>query len=473
MKNKKRLVNLLVGPALFLLCYFLLPKSVFAEAASRGAIGTVAWMAFWWITAPVDLAVTALLPIGLNALFQMTDMAPVIANYASETILLLLGASIITATWEETGLDRRIAAKFLALLGSNMRTQVVFWFMLTTILSSILPNAVVCATITPIAVSMLRYVGETDIAKSKKGSLILLTIAYGAGLGGLATPLGGAMNLVTVDYLQQLTGQEYMYTSWVVRFLPIVIVLVISNILMLLIGVKKSDELGGTKEYFSQQYKAMPKMKMEETLSLLLFVIATVLAFTRQLYQDLLPGLKPAYAFIICGILAFLVTKHDGERLIRWRSTEKRIGWELIYVFAGGLALGTLVNNSGAAEALGKFVASTNLTGGFGTVLIIVTLTLILSDVTSNTATAAVAIPIVISIVQGIGKDPIPYVYIASIGVNLSYMLPTSIRAIPVGYGLEPKYMLKKGLPITIVVIALMSILGYILLKYWPAFSTI
>ena len=77
------------------------------------------------------------------------------------------------------------------------------------------------------------------------------------------------------------------------------------------------------------------------------------------------------------------------------------------------------------------------------------------------------------SIAQGIGKDPIPYVYIASIGVNLSYMLPTSIRAIPVGYGLEPKYMLKEGVPLTIIVIILMTVISYVLLNYWPAFSTV
>lgn len=472
-KDKRRLVDIIIGPVLFLLCYFCLPVTVFEESTARAAIGTVAWMAYWWITAPIDLAVTGFLPMVINALFQITDMSAVISNYASETIILLLGASILSASWEETGLDNRIAARFLALVGSNLRTQIIFWFLLCTLLSSVLPNAVVCATITPIAVSMLRYVGEKDIAKSRVGSLILLTIAYAAGLGGLASPLGGAMNLVTVDYLEQLTGQEYMYTSWVVRFFPIMVVLVISNLIMLLIGVKKEEEIGGSKEYFVQQYKAMDPMSREEKWSLTLFLVATVLAFTRQLYQDMLPGLKPAYAFIICAVISFLVTRHDGERLMMWKSTEKRIGWELIYVFAGGLALGTLVNNSGAAAAVGDWVASTNLNGGFGTVLIIITVTLVLSDITSNTATAAVAIPIVIGIIQGIGKDPIPYVYIASIGVNLSYTLPTSIRAIPVGYGLEPKYMLKKGVPISIVVIILMSITGYLLLNYWPAFSTI
>ena len=472
-KNLQRTMALIVGPVLFILCYFCLPSAIFTTASARAAIGTVAWMAFWWIAGPIDYAVTAFLPIALNALFEMTDMSAVIANYASETILLLLGASILTASWQETGLDNRIAAKFLSMVGSSLRVQLIFWFLLCAGLSAILPNAVVCATVTPIAVSMLNYVGEKEISKSRIGSLLLLTIAYATGVGGLASPLGGAMNLVTVDYLEQLTGQEYMYTSWVIRFLPIMVVLITSNIFMLLIGCKKEHNLGGSKEYFIEQYRAMPKMSKEEIASLALFVIATVLSFTRQFYQSMLPGLKPAYVFIICAILSFLITRKDGGRLMKWKSTQKKVVWELMYVFAGGLAVGTLVSNSGAAENIGTLVAGSNLTGGFGTVVVIITLTVILSDITSNTATAAVAIPIVIGIIQGIGENPIPYVYIASIGVNLSYMLPTSIRAIPVGYGLEPKYMLKKGVPITIVVIILMSVLSYFMMKFWPAFSTI
>lgn len=472
-KNKKRLILALIGPVLFILCYFLIPESVFGSAKANAAVGTVAWMAFWWITGAVDFAVTGFLPIAVNAIFQITDMSSVISNYASETILLLLGASILTASWEETGLDRRIAAKFLSLVGNKLRTQIVFWFILCATLSAILPNAVVCAAMTPIAVSMLRYVGIDDIGKSRIGSTLLLTIAYATGVGGLASPLGGAMNLVTVDYLEQVTGQEFMYAAWVVRFLPIIIVLVLSNIVMLLLGCKKTDELGQSKEFFKEQYRALPKMTREEGLSLGLFLIATALSFTRQLYQAYLPGLKPAYVFICCAILSFFITKKDGSRLMEWKSTQKKIVWDLIYVFAGGLALGTLINGSGAAKAIGNLVANADLSGGFILVLVIVTLTILLSDVTSNTATAAVAMPIVVSIVGGIGENPIPYIYIASIGVNLSYMLPTSIRAIPVGYGLEPKFMLKRGVTITVVEIVLMSVTAYLLMTFWPAFSTI
>ena len=214
--SKKTIITL-IGPLLFALCYFCLPVEILGSSEACLAVGTVAWMAFWWVTGVVDFVVTAFLPIAVNAIFQITDMSTVISNYASETILLLLGASILTVSWEETGLDKRIAAKFLSLIGSKIQHQIIFWFILSAALSAILPNAVVCATLTPIAVSMLKYIGVNDIGESKVGSLLLLTIAYAAGVGGLTSPLGGAMNLVTVDYLEQVTGQEYMYTSWVIR----------------------------------------------------------------------------------------------------------------------------------------------------------------------------------------------------------------------------------------------------------------
>ena len=473
MKNRKRLLNLIIGPVLFLLSIFLLPQTIFASLAARAAIGTVVWMAYWWVTGPVDYAVTAFLPIAINAVTPMTDMKSVISNYADETILLLLGASIISVLWENTGLDKRIAITFLRLIGNSLRTQLVFWFLLSMLLSAVLPNAVVCATITPIAVSMLKYIGMDDIKNNKAASKILLTIAYATGLGGLASPLGGAMNLVTVEYIQQLTGEEYMYSSWVIRFLPIMLILLLINIVFILRDIDKTDMLGGSRDYFVAEYEKMPKMNFEEKSALILFFVATVLAFTRQLYQNLLPGLKPAYVFIICAIISFLPTDKKGKRIMTWKNTQGKIIWDLMYIFAGGLALGTLINETGVAETLGDCIAKLDMKGGFVTILVILTATLLLSDVTSNTATAAVAMPLVISITQGSGLNPIPYIYVASIGVNLSYMLPTSIRAIPVGYGLEPKYMLKEGWKISLIIIIVMSIFCTWLLKYWGAFSTV
>lgn len=105
-KGDLSIINKIMGPVLFGLCIWLLPHGVFDTFQSRAAIGTVLWMAYWWITEALDYAVTAFLPIIVNALFNLVDMKDVIANYASETILLLLGASILTVSWEIVGLDK-------------------------------------------------------------------------------------------------------------------------------------------------------------------------------------------------------------------------------------------------------------------------------------------------------------------------------------------------------------------------------
>ena len=467
MKSQKKFwFHIVIGPLLMLACMYVLPVSLFDTFQSRAAIGCVAWMAYWWVLGPVDYAVTALLPIALNAIFNIVPMTSVISNYASETILLLLGASILTVSWEISGLDKRIAASFLELLGTSLTSHIIFWFLFTTILSAVIPNAVVCATITPIAVSMLKYTGIKNMGESETGSLILVAIAWGAGMGGLATPLGGAMNLVVVDYIQELTGKEYMYSDWAIRFLPIMAVLILSNIIYLLIVKPKGVVLSGSKEYFKAMKKEMGKMSNQELLCLILFVTATGLSFFRNLYSELLPGLKPAYVFLSCGIISFLIKgKGTKERLLSWNVVQKKVVWSLIYIFAGGLAAGALLTGSGADACIGNFVSGLGLNGGYLTILVILTVTIILSDMTSNTATAAVAIPIVISIMNGIGKNPLPYVFVATIGVNLSYTLPTSVRSVPVGYGMKPSFMFKKGLVLTVIVILAMSAVSYALMN--------
>ncbi len=469
-KVNKTTIHLFIGPLLWIFCILLLPQDIFPTTEMRAAIGTVAWMAYWWVSACIDYAITGLLPIALNALIAMSPMSDVLSNYASEIVILLLGASILTISWEMSGLDKRIAYKFLATIGSSLTAQISFWFFLSVALSSVLPNSVVCATITPIAVSMFRHVGIHDIKQSKVGSLILLTIAWGTGLGGLASPLGGAMNLVIVEHIEQYTGTEFMYVEWVIKFLPIMVILIISNLLFIFAIKPKGEKLEGSKIYFLAKFQALGKTGKSEWICLLLFLLAATLSFTRSFYAELFPGLKPAYLFIICGIISFFIKKPSGENLMVWHVVGKKIGWGLIFVYAGGLAAGTLINQSGAAKALGNLLSTSVIQNEF---LLILLITVILSDLTSNTATAAVAMPIVFSLAIGMNLNPIPYVFAATIGVNLSYCLPTSIRAIPVGYGLSPGYMFKHGIKLTLIVIFLMSAFVWFLMNIWPFFSLV
>lgn len=457
----KKTINLILGPLLMALCVWFLPSNIFLTQEAKYAVGTVAWIAYWWITTPVSPGVTAFLPILINAFLPIIEMKLITNNYFSEIIILLFGAGILSLSWEITGLDRKIASRLLMYLGVTNKSQVIFWFLISTVMSSVLPNAIVVATLSPIAMAMLRYIKEDDIANSNLGSLILMSIAWGAGVGGVATPLGGAMNMVTIHYIESLTGTEYMFSDWVIRFLPITLCLTICTSIFLYFITPKSDKNYGTKEYFKNEYLKLPKMTHIEYICLGLFVVASVLSFIRPVFADAFPTLKPAYIFLTAGILTFLLQNKDKKPVLPWKFVEKNMVWDLLFIFAGGLALGELINSTGAAENIGHLLVGLGLNGDIVTIFVIVTLTIILSDITSNTATAAIAIPLAISIINSIGLDPIPYIYVTSIGVNVSYTLPTSVRAVPVGYGMPPKFMFKYGLTLSIILIPILTLIAY------------
>lgn len=457
----KKIINLILGPFLMILCIYFLPNNIFLTLQAKYAVGTVAWIAYWWITTPVAPGVTAFLPIAINAFLPMIDMNLITNNYFSEIIILLFGAGILSLSWEITGLDKKIASRLLMYLGVTNKSQVIFWFLISTVMSSVLPNAIVVATLSPIAIAMLRYIKEEDIANSKLGSLILMSIAWGAGVGGVATPLGGAMNMVTIHYIESLTGTEYMFSDWVIKFIPITLCLTIGTSLFLYFITPKSDKIYGTKEFFKNEYLKLPKMTYIEYICLGLFIVASILSFIRPVFADIFPALKPAYIFLTAGLLTFLLQQKDQKPVVPWKFVEKNMVWDLLFIFAGGLALGELINSTGAAENIGQLLVNLGLNGDIVTVFVIVTLTIILSDITSNTATAAISIPLIISIINSVGLNPIPYIFVASIGVKVSYTLPTSVRAVPVGYGMRPKFMFKYGFLLSLILIPILTLIAY------------
>lgn len=468
--KQKKLFSLILGPVLFLGVLLLVPNSLFSFGA-RCAVGLVLWMGCWWITLPVAVGVTALLPIAINAIFDLVPMGTISGKYFSEIVILLLGADLISLSWEKSGLDKRISLKALCWIGPSLGQQIAVWFLLSAILSMFLPNAVVCAVMAPIAVSMLKFIGEGDISNSKAGAIILASIAWGAGIGGLGSPLGGAMNLVAVDYFEKLTGKEYMYVDWMVRLVPMLAVLLIVNLIYLFLIKPRKAFLNGTREYFRSMYRELPAMNRDEVIGLILFVAATGLAFVRPLYSDLLPVIKPAYVFLVFGMLTFILPKKEGGTLLSWKDAEKGVLWGLLFLFAGGLAVGTLISDTGAADAIAQMVSRLPLNGGLPTIFIFVAFTVLLAEISSNTAAAAIATPVVVSITQGLGLDPIPYLYITAAAFNCAYVLPTSIRAIPIGYGLSPKYLFRNGLVLTLLGIITITLAGWLMMTFWPAFS--
>lgn len=475
MKDKKcsrQRLHLILGPLLFLLAMWLLPDAFFGREA-RISLALVCWMAYWWITMPVATAVTGLLPIAVNAVFGLIPMDTILVKYFSETIIILLGADLLTISWGKTGLDKRVSLRALCLIGPSLSQQVLVWFLASALISVLLPNVVVVALMSPIAISMLQYAGQGNVAKSPAAHVILVAIVWGAGFGGLGSPLGGAMNIVTITYLEELVGYEFMYISWVVKFLPIFLLLAAVNIVYLLLIRPKNTDLPGSREYFRSMYCQLPKMSRDEGKSAFFFLTAVALVFFRPLYSRLLPEMKPAYLFLIIAIISLTVSGEDGEKLLPWAQAEKQVIWGLFLMFGGGMAVGTLISETGAAASIADLVSQLSLDGGFLTILILVAFTVLLSEISSNIAAAAISLPVTISIVTGLGLNPIPYVYIVTAAFNSAYVLPTGIRCIPVGHGLPVSYLVRKGIVITLIGILCISIMGWLLLRIWPYFSVV
>jgi sodium-dependent dicarboxylate transporter 2/3/5 len=469
MNNSKRILNIIVGPVLFLLTTFLFPSYLTAKGAQ--AVGVGIWMIYWWVTRPVDITVTAILPVAANAVLNVIPMNDVISQYSNSSIILIFGSCLITAPWAVIGLDRRIALKALSLIGPSMKSQIIVWMIASTVLSNVMPNVVVVAIFTPIAVSMLNAAGYKDIRKCEAAVPILCAIAWGAEVGGAGTPLGGAMNVTAISILQNFTGQEFMYIDWLKWMLPYTILATIVCTVAMLIQPRKVHALEGTKDYFKKCYAELGSFKRDEKISLFIFILAMVLAFIRPLYADLIPGLAPAYVFLILGFINFFIIGEDKKQLLSWANAQKEVMWGMLILFAGGLALGQLLSGSGANDAIAEIVTKFNLTGGLGTVIIFAVFSCLISEMTNSTVSAAVTLPMVLGITSKIGLNPIPYLFVTVMALNYESLLPVSVRAISVGYGLDPNKLLKSGIPVTLARLITAIAIGYAFMKLLPGFG--
>jgi sodium-dependent dicarboxylate transporter 2/3/5 len=440
----------------------------------RCSIGLLLWTAWWWITRPVNLAVTGLLPLVAVGIFNFVPMADVLPAYSDELIILLVAASILSAVWHKWGLDRRIALASLLGVGTSATRQILIWYTICAVLSAFLPRAVVAATMIPIVIAMLRYIGIEDLWNSKLGTALVLAIAWGSSVGGFLTPLGGAPNLLAMKFVQdQVTGHEFLFVTWLTHNAPLTIMVIIAVFIYIRFFLKSDVlEAPGSKSYFRDELKRLGPMTSREKWGLILFVLATTFAFTRQFYASSVPGLTPSFTFLAFALAAFLI-RSDGQQLITWEYAQSQLMWGLFYVFAGGTALGAIMNKTGTAKYIATAMMPYASRGGFAAVLIFTGLTLAVAQIISNVATVAIIGPIAISVFKSLGMNPIPYVYIIAAAGHCGFMLPSSAgsSAIAAGYGVNLKTMFVKGFWAAVVVLVVIALGAYLLMQFWPGFG--
>ncbi|WP_075878353.1 SLC13 family permease [Merdibacter massiliensis] len=469
--QKHNVFHICMGPVLALLAFLFLHQLFDRQSAI--AIATMLWMIDWWIFRPVNMSVTALLPIVINAIFPIVDMSVLLLSYVSSSIVLIFGTGLLSMSWENTGLDRRIALKVLSCIGPSIHSQILVWFSASAILSSFMPNVAVCALLCPIAISMFKSIGYDMHMRNDSINIVLLCIGWGAGIGGVGSPLGGAMNITAISYLNDFTQQEFMYIDWVIRMIPyLVIVMAVLSIVMIRIG-KDCDPIKGSKAYFNELLQHLPPMHRDEKISLVLFVLAVVLAFVRPLYADFFIGLEPAYVFLIIGALLFFLRRENGQPFLTMKQVEKESLWGMMMLFGGGMALGTLVNESQAAGFIVDLFLNIPIHNMFLLVVIIFVIATLLSEVTNSTVCAAILTSIVLHTTSSMGFSPIPFWFGLCIAMNAEFLLPISVRAIPVSYGLDPGFMMKKGTKMVLIRLLIGIGYTYLCMSLFPGFGNL
>ena len=462
----------LVGGPLSFLVMLLIPGGVMAFPV-KCAIGLLIWMAWWWLARPVDLAVTGFLPLVVVAALDFTPISGVLEAYASELIILLIGANILTTVWSRWGLDRRIGLVSALLIGTSPRRQVLAWLVISVALTAVLPNTIVAAILIPIVIAMLREVGIEDPWTSSVGTALVLAIAWGVNVGGFATPLGGAMNLLAMGFVEEtVTQREFYFTTWATRMLPLTIATLFAAAVFLMTAFEIPKGTVWEHSALREELRSLGPTTGGEKWGLWLFGFAAVLAFARPLYASILPGLRPAYVFLGFGILCFAV-RQDGQALVKWRYAQERMMWGLFYLFAGGFALGTILNQTGAARYVADLLIPYAQGGGFLAAAIFAVIAMIMTQITSHVAAVAILVPITISTFQSIGINPMPFVYmVAAIG-NCGFVMPSSSAstAIAAGYGVDLRVMMVKGTLLAIITMMVILGLGYIMTIAWPGFG--
>ena len=440
----------------------------------RCALGLLVWTAWWWIARPVHLAVTGLLPLAVVAVFNFAPVGEILPSYADELIVLLVGANILSSTWQKWGLDRRIAIAVMTGAGNSATRQILVWYGASVVLAALLPRTVVAATLIPIAIAMLRFTGIQDLWNSAFGTALVLAISWGSSVGGFLTPLGGAPNLLAMKFVTDtVTHREFLFHTWVTHLLGLTVAVVLALLVYIRLALKPDiAEASASRAFLDEQWKALGPMRTEERWSLSLFAAATAAAFTRPLYSAAFPGLTPSFAFLSFAILCFLI-RTGGEPLLTWEYAQGQMMWGLFYVFAGGTALGAILNRTGAATFLAGLLTPLAGGGGLTGMFVFSGLAAGVAQMISNVATVAVIVPVAVSACQSLGVNPMPFVYAIIAASHCGFMLPSSAgsSAVAAGYGVNLKTMFVKGFWAVLLLLVVIVAVAYVSMVSWPGFG--
>tara|TARA_R110002072_G_scaffold89232_3_gene199840 strand:- start:18952 stop:20334 length:1383 start_codon:yes stop_codon:yes gene_type:complete len=444
-ESNNRVIFLFLGPLLAAVAYFALASQGWdAPACWTGAIALL--VATWWIFEPIPIPATSLLPIGLLPLVGVLSPAEVGASYGHPLVLLLMGGFILSTAMERSGAHRRVALNMVNLFGGSSSRRLVFGFMAASaVLSMWISNTATTLMLLPVAMAVLEKSEDKDLAIP-----LLLGIAYAASVGGIGTPIGTPPNLFFRTIYEQQTGIEIGFFTWMSWGLPVVILFVP------LIG------LWLTRRLTYQGKIDMPAVQdwsIEEKRVFIVFSLTALAWITRtqpfggwKSWLEL-PGANDASVALIAVVIMFLVPNGKGSRLLDWETANK-IPWGMLILFGGGIALAKAFVASGLSAYLGDMLSGIATWHIIVMVLAICLTITFLTEMTSNTATTTLMMPILATAAFAANIEPALLMLPAAMSASCAFMLPvaTAPNTIMFSTGRFPiKTMVREGFVLNII----------------------
>lgn len=436
----RALMGLVAGPLVFLGVLVAPAPSGLTDTGWHVA-GLALLMALWWITEAVPIPVTALLPLIALPLLGVGTMKTAAAPYASPVIFLFLGGFILAAGLQTSGLHRRLALAIVSLIGTTPSRLVAGFMAATAFTSMWVSNTATVMMMLPIAASILAVLDRRGKPTARLAISLLLGIAYAANIGGLATLIGTPPNALLAGFMEETYGITLGFARWMALGLPLVAVALPLCWLLLTRVMFPPEGTGGTDgsdALLQAERRTLGPVSGSERIVAVITVATAAAWVFRPLLSRAVPGLTDAGIAIAGATLLFVVPLRWPRPtfLLRWSDVED-LPWGVLILFGGGISLAAAIRTSGLADWIGQTMSGLGALPVLVVVGAVTTVIVFLTEINSNTATAATFLPVVAALATGIGIDPLVLAAPTALAASCAFMLPVATPPNAIVYASE------------------------------------
>ena len=482
-KHQVKIISLFAGIAIALFFYFVNP---FGVAEKAGIVLSVAvLMITWWVTEALPMPVVALLPLVLFPLLGIADIKSVAPNYMDSVIFLFMGGFMLGLAIEKWNLHRRIALGIVKITGTSGNKIILGFILATGFISMWISNTATTMMMFPIALSVIHVIKDGGGGNHRNFNLaLMLSIAYASNFGGISTIVGTPPNVAFVGYYEKTYNANIEFVDWMLLCTPIALLLMFTLhfVLTRILFPNHIRSSDAARNFINEEYRSLGRISVPEIRVLIIFLVTALLWIFKDIINNIQNAVKLDDTIIaLIGALALFVfpsgnnthpanlneTDEHGfsGSLLEWADT-KKMAWGILLLFGGGLALADALENAGLIKSLGDWL-SQFAGGGFVLLLMVAIISLFISEVMSNIAQVIVFSPVVCSLGDAVGMNPLILGMAMTLSASCASMMPmgTPPNAIAFASGhIKIKEMMKAGFVMNLIAIILITLFCWFLL---------